>query len=134
MGIGTVAVRFMCDELRVDNDGFPILVDIQAVIDFLNTVRPVAVKDFFVVAPIPQPIEFTIRDLEVDDEATRASIEQSVRDMLIQRAEPGVTIFASWVSEAISRAIGEDHHTLTMSNTPMDSPGHMAVLGGIIYG
>lgn len=134
MGIGTVTVRFMCDELRaIENQGFPLESDINTVTEWLNQKRPVAVKDFFVVSPIKQEIEFTIKGLETDDQATRAAIEASVRSMLYDRARPGQTIYRSWVGEAISQAVGEDHHTLYFNDTPMESPGHMAILGSIIY-
>jgi hypothetical protein len=39
------------------NDGWPTGDDIQAVTDYLNTVRPVAIKDFFVMAPVKQPVD-----------------------------------------------------------------------------
>src|SRR5215831_6201013 len=45
MGMGTVTVRFMMDTLRADNDGFPYPADTAAVRDYIDTVRPVAVKD-----------------------------------------------------------------------------------------
>lgn len=133
MGIGTVTVRFMCDELRADQDGFPTADDVARVEAHLAGKRPVAVKDFFVVAPIRQELSFEIVELALDNEATRAAIEASVKEMLIERAEPGQTIYASWIGEAVSQAVGEDYHTLIFENTPMLSPGHLAVIGSIIY-
>jgi hypothetical protein len=53
--------------------------------------------------------------------------------MLFARAVPGQMIYRSWVDEAISQAVGEDHHTLVFDNTAMPSPAHLAVLGTIIY-
>src|SRR5262245_26473315 len=47
MGMGTTTVRFMCDALRADNGGFPIQADIDVVRNYLDTKRPVAVRDFF---------------------------------------------------------------------------------------
>lgn len=144
MGMGTVTVRFMMDELRADNDGFPLAEDIEVVADYLDTVRPVAVKDFFVVAPIPEPIDFTITGLNDDGAAVRAAIEQSVTDLLTRVAAPahavnGVaqgaqTIFAAWVSEAILSSQGVEEFTLVMTDHYMPSPGHMGVLGSIHYG
>ena len=64
MGMGTVTVRFMCDDLRASNGGFPNASDVAAVQAFLDTVRPVAVKDIFVLAPTPQPISLAVRDLD----------------------------------------------------------------------
>jgi uncharacterized phage protein gp47/JayE len=133
MGMGTVTVRFMCDDLRADNNGFPLAEDEQAVAAYLDTMRPVAVKDFYCMGPIPFELSLQITELVGDTPSTRADIEQSIDAMLFQRAIPGVTIYRSWIDEAISQAIGEDHHTLTFDNTPMPSPGHLAVLGTIIY-
>jgi uncharacterized phage protein gp47/JayE len=133
MGIGTVTVRIMCDVLRASNVGFPLDDDIIAVTDYIDTVRPVCVKDFWVVAPIPYPIDIGISNLVTDDAATRAAIVNSLQTMLFARGAPGQEIYASWVDEAISVATGEDHHDMTFSNTPMPSPGHLPVLGTVRY-
>jgi uncharacterized phage protein gp47/JayE len=133
MGMGTVTVRFMMDDLRVASEGFPLAEDIDAVRAHLDTVRPVAVKDLFVVAPIPEPINFTIQNLSADTSSVRASIAASVEDMLARRAAPGQKIYQSWVSEAVSAGSGEDHHNLVFSDHAMPSLGHIAVLGTITY-
>ncbi len=133
MGIGTVTVRVMLDDLRADNGGFPLVQDIEAVTAHLDVKRPVAVKDFFVLGPIPHQIDLTITGLAVDDAATRAAIEASLRRMLRDRAVPGQTIYRSWVGEAVSIAAREEHHELVFTTTPMPSPGHMAVLGTISF-
>ena len=144
MGIGTVTVRFMMDNLRADVGGFPNDADVEAVRAYLDAKRPVAVKDFYVVSPLPELISFTITNLDEDSETTRAAIEASVVAMLFDRAAPGFaingvgqgaqTIYKAWVSEAISRAAGVDSFTLAMADPAMPSPGHMGVLGSIIYG
>jgi uncharacterized phage protein gp47/JayE len=135
MGIGTVTVRFMCDDLRAEeNDGFPIDEDIQRVTEFLNHMRPVTVKDFFVVAPLRFPIDFKIINLSPDDVPTRANIATSVEAMFMEKAKPGQEIYRSWVSEAISQAIGVDHFDLEYENTEMPSNGYMPIVGTISYG
>jgi uncharacterized phage protein gp47/JayE len=134
MGIGTVTVRFMCDDLRVDQGGFPTQDDVDTVQAYLDEKRPVAVKECHAFAPIPFPISFKVTELVGDDAATRAAIEQAVIDMLFARAIPGQTIFRSWIDEAISNAIGEDHHDLVYDDTPMPAPGYLATLGSILYG
>jgi uncharacterized phage protein gp47/JayE len=143
MGVGTVTVRIMMDILRAGTGGFPNGDDINGVMAYLNTKRPVAVKDFFVVAPIPEPINFTISNLVPDSTATRAAIVLSVQAMLNTRAAPAIavngvtqpatTIWASWVSEAILDAIGVQSFTLTMVDHVMPSNGSLAVLGSIVY-
>ena len=134
MGMGTVSVRFMCDELRADNDGFPIGSDIQRVIAYLDTVRPVAIKDYFVVAPIPQRVDVYIRTLVPDTVTIRAGIEVSLKEMLVRWGQPGQTIFASWKSHAIMEAPGVELFGLAINeDDAMPSPGHLPVLGDIVY-
>jgi uncharacterized phage protein gp47/JayE len=133
MGIGTVTIRIMCDDLRWQDNGFPSEDDIRAVTDYIDEVRPVATKDFWVVAPLPFLINLTISDLQQDDAAVRQRIQASLLTMLFKRAAPGQEIYASWVSEAVSIATGEDHHHLDFEDTPMPSPGHLAILGSIDY-
>ena len=133
MGTGTVTLRFMMDDLRADLDGFPTSDDLATVAAYIDGVRPVTVLDRFVVAPIAEPIDMTISNLATDSSAVRAAIAASVADMLKRRAAPGQTIWASWASEAISIATGEDHHDLTFADHPMPTLGHIAVPGVITY-
>lgn len=134
MGIGTVTVRFVMDDLRADNDGIPTADDIQAVTDYINSKRPVTVKDFWVEAPIKQPITCVIADLNPDTPEVRAEIEASLRQMLLTAAAPGQTIFAAWKTFAIMSAPHIISFRLVNNDDDvMPSPGHMAVLGSIIY-
>jgi len=136
MGIGTVTVRFMMDDLRADNGGFPSAFDVANVNAYLDSVRPVTVKDFFVEAPIPQLIDIVILDLNSDDAATRANITTSLQKMFLQRSQPGQTWFRAWTSEAIMDAIGVISFTLgneNQGNIVMSGNGYMPVLGDIQY-
>jgi uncharacterized phage protein gp47/JayE len=137
MGVGTVTTRFMMDDLRADPDptidGFPLPQDVAQVQAYLDTVRPVAVKDIFVAAPIPFEIDFTITMLEDDSTATQAAINASVKQMLKERAVPGQQIWKSWITEAVSQAVGEDHHENDFVTTAMPSNGHLAVIGTITF-
>jgi uncharacterized phage protein gp47/JayE len=135
MGIGTVTVRVMFDELRADNDGFPLLQDLAAVQGYIDTVRPVAVKDFWVLAPLKQRVEAYINDLTPDTPEVRAAIEISLRQMLMLYAKPGQTIYAAWKYQAISSTPDVVSFAMATSlDDVMQSPGHMAVLGDIVYG
>ena len=134
MGVGTVTVRFLMDDLRADNDGWPLPEDIVAVADYIDTKRPVTMKDCYVVAPIKQFIDITIANLVPNTEEVQAEIEQSLRDMLFQMAAPGQTIFAAWVSFAIMNSPHvQSFKLVTDADYVMQSPGHMAVLGTIYY-
>jgi uncharacterized phage protein gp47/JayE len=135
MGMGTVTVRFMMDDLRSTNGGFPTAADVTAVTAYLNTVRPVAVKDYFVVSPIPQRVDVYIMNLVPDSATMRANIEASLQQMLADRAEPGQTIFAAWKYYAIMGTPGVESFDLRITTDDvMPSPGHLAVLGDIVYG
>lgn len=134
MGMGTVTVRFMMDALRADQDGFPTGADCDTVTAYLDTVRPVAVKDMFVVAPIRRPVDVHIGALNPDTSETRGAIEQSLQEMLFEMAAPGQTIYSAWKSRAILDAPQViSFHLVDASDDVMESAGHMAVLGDIVY-
>jgi uncharacterized phage protein gp47/JayE len=140
MGMGTVTVRFMCDALRPETSGIPTQDDINIVRNYLDTVRPVAVRDFFVEAPVPEPINFNLA-LKQDSLALRGQVQASVAAMISEKAAPahqvdgelvaGTTILASWVAEAINRCTND--FTLDMQDHPMPHNGAIGVLGAISY-
>jgi uncharacterized phage protein gp47/JayE len=134
MGIGTMTVRFLMDVLRASDDGWPNSTDVATVADYIDKMRPVTVKDCYVVAPIKQFVDVTITNLVPDTEEVKAEIEQSLRNMLFARASPGQTIFSSWVSYAIMNAPHVQSFLLvTNSDYVMDNAGSMAVLRTILY-
>jgi len=134
MGIGTVTVRVLFDDLRADDDGWPQLTDLLAVTNYLDTVRPVAVKDFWVLAPIKQRIDVLIRIMDPDTTEIRAAVEANLRTMLFERAAPGQTIFGAWkVQTIMNTANVRSVDMLDYSDDVMASPGNMAVLGDIQY-
>lgn len=147
MGVGTVTIRFMMDDLRATSDpmtnGFPLAGDVATVQAYIDSVRPVAMLDCFVAAPIPEPIDCTIASLDNNTSTTRAAIAAGVSAMLAAKAAParavnGVSqpaqeIFAAWVSDAVLNAPGVGSFDLVMDDHPMPSNGAMAVLGSITY-
>jgi uncharacterized phage protein gp47/JayE len=134
MGVGTVSVRFMMDDLRVDNGGFPLQTDIDTVSAYLATVRPVTVKECYVLAPLKQPIDFDIANLNPDTPAVRAAIEQAILDMLFAYATPGQTIYAAWKFAAVMSAAGVVSFDMTtVEDDIMPDNGHMGTLGDIYY-
>jgi uncharacterized phage protein gp47/JayE len=134
MGIGTVTIRFMMDDLRADQNGIPNGVDILTVSSFMDTVRPVAVKDIFVEAPIPVPIDTYINNLDLDNESTRGAIVDNIENMLLAQTAPGQTIYAVWKSWAVMNSPGVV--SFDMGNNVddvMPSPGHIGIMGSVIY-
>jgi uncharacterized phage protein gp47/JayE len=134
MGIGTITVRFLMDDLYPDNDGWPTSGDITNVQAYIDSKRPVTVKDCFVMAPIKQVINITIDSMVPNTPESQAEVEQSIRDMMFQMAAPGQTIFAAWVSYAIMNAPSVvSFDLITNTDYVMGSVGNMAVLGTIYF-
>jgi uncharacterized phage protein gp47/JayE len=133
IGPGTITVRFMMDDLRADNNGLPEPDDVLVVSDYIDSVRPVTVKDCFVFAPAFFFYNITITQLTDDTPEVRARIEQSIKDMDLAKSAPGQTMYRSWVNEAISIAIGEISHELIFDTTPMPSMAYMPKCGTILY-
>ena len=133
-GVGTITVRFLMDELRADDDGWPTPDDVQTVHDYINIMRPVTVKDCYVLAPIKQFVDVTIQNLIPDTTEAKGAIEASIRDMMFQLAAPGQTIYAAWISYAIMNAPGiQSFKLVTTEDYPMPSLGHMGVLGTLLF-
>jgi len=135
MGIGTVTVRVLFDQLRADNDGWPRGEDLEAATTYIDSQRPVAVKDFWVLAPVKQFIDVHLTALIPDNPETRAAIEASLQTMMYELAAPGQTIFAAWKAQAIMNTPGViSFDLLDWRDDVMASPGHMGVLHDIVYG
>jgi uncharacterized phage protein gp47/JayE len=133
MGIGTVTVRIMMDDLRAANGGFPLPQDLDAVSAYIDTVRPVTVKEFFVEGPIPYPINVRIPYLDIDAASTRTAIEQSLEQAFFVRGVPGVTWYRAWTDQGIMAAAGVNAYDLVANDMPMPAPGYLAVLGDLTY-
>jgi uncharacterized phage protein gp47/JayE len=133
MGPGTMTVRFMMDDLRSDNRGLPMPDDCVMVHDYIDTVRPVTVKDFFVEAPVPFYYSITISNLDQDTADVQARIEQSIKAMEYQKSKPGQTMYRTWVEEAIGGTVGVNFFELEFDTTPMPDVGHMPFIGTINY-
>lgn len=132
-GVGTTTIRFMMDDLRSAFNGFPQPGDIDTVKTYIDSMRPVAVKDCFVVAPIPWPVDVgPITLLVNDDSTTRGNIQASLQNEFYLLA-PGNTVYRSRIDEAISAADGEEHHELQFITISPPGNGYLPILGNIIY-
>lgn len=129
LGLGTVTVRFVRDN---DASLIPDAGEVQAVQDYIDSVRPVT-ADVIVAAPVAVPLNFTI-DITPDTAATRAAVEAELRDLLLRESEPGATILLSHIREAISLAVGENDHILTVPSANVTpAVGAMATFGVITW-
>jgi uncharacterized phage protein gp47/JayE len=132
MGPGTVTVRFMMDVVRDYNNGFPLASDCTLVKAYLDTVRPVAVKDLFVVSPIPMPVDMLITKLSPNTTAQINAIEASCIDRFRLKASPGEIFYRAWVDEAISDA-NPVYYDLVLDDAVPPDNGSLPVLGTISY-
>lgn len=129
LGLGTLTLRFVMDG-RLDI--IPLAGDIELVEAYLDERRPVT-ADLIVVAPIPRPIDFTVRALPNTPEVN-AAVEEELRDLLRREAEPGGTLLISHVREAISLAAGEFDHETVVPNADIVNPtGEMPVFGSVTF-
>lgn len=149
MGPGTITIRIMCDQIRATSDpmtsGLPTASDIAAVRAYLDTVRPVCVVDYFVLAPVPEPITMTVSNLTATTSvaSAQAAIQASVGKMIFNRARPatavdgktvpGQTITAARVSDAILGSSGVSDFDLTMTDYVPSNNGAIGVLGSIRF-
>lgn len=101
-------------------NGIPSEAQVAIVQNYVNDSvrRPVTARVYAIrLTPLPIPVE--IQDLAPDTTDVRDSVRDEVVAEFIDRARPGLpdgtTVFSrSWISEAVSRAVGEDGHTLTL--------------------
>jgi uncharacterized phage protein gp47/JayE len=142
MGVGTVTLRFMMDDLRAANSGFPTTTDVAAVQAYIDSVRPVTVIDVYVVAPVPFPVNFTLKGLTTLNSSTMANVNTAVSAMLASVAAPAssrnglpippTTIYAAWINQAVLSADGVDHFDLIMDDLVPPNNSSLAVLGSIV--
>lgn len=115
--IGNVTVLIMTDG---EDDPFPTLDKLDEVKAWIMLFAPIALPEVIVLAPIPKvlnvEIELTLEP-NADEAVVKAAIEQSLKDMVAQRASPPKdgtsTFYKSWLNEAISNTPGELDHKVT---------------------
>lgn len=134
MGVGTMTVRFLMDDLRAEEDGWPLPEDVIDVTEYLDSKRPVTVKELYVVEPIKQLFDVVIADLHPNTDQVKGEIEAQLKDMLFRKAAPGQTIYAVWISHAIMNAPSIiDFRLVSPTDVIMSSVGNMGVLDSVTY-
>ncbi len=108
-GIGTVSVRVMAD--NDTPDGIPTEAILERCRAYLETVRPVTVKRFFVLAPEFQPQALKIKIVPNTPEV-RSAVEAELKEFFRKRREPNGTILLSHLNSVISATSGEEDHKL----------------------
>ena len=129
MGDGTVTVRFVRDD---DASIIPDSAEVLAVQNYIDTVAPVTATAY-VVAPLPQAVNFTI-DLTPDTPEVRAAVIAQLEDLIKRNAEPAGTLRISHIREAISLSAGEQNYVMTVPAADIVSAtGYMSVMGAVTW-
>lgn len=129
-GPGTVHVAFVMDGRP---NIIPLSADVSAVADHIAPRRPVT-ADVTVFAPTGQALNVTVTGLSPDTAAVRVAIAAEVRAQILRDAAPGGTIRRSRLVEAISRAAGENFHTLTAPSADVThAAGTIATPGTVTF-
>ena len=134
LGAGTVGVFFVRDN---DPSIIPDAAEVQAVQDYIDTVRPVT-ADVTVIAPIEASQDMTI-SISPNDSTTQAAIEAELSDLFsresnVEDGNGSGTILISHIREAISVAAGENDHAMVTPTADITlSIGEIATLGTITF-
>lgn len=129
-GVGTVVVRFVCDDLE---NIVPTQEMIQKVDSYLEYRRPVT-AEVAIKAPTLKPVPITIKSLNPDTTAVREAVTKELQDLFIRESEPGKTVLLSHIRAAISYAIGEEDHTLMApTDNPQATANELLTLGDITW-
>lgn len=129
LGVGTVTIRVVCDNLE---DPIPTTAVLDAVAAYIEERRPVT-AEVYVVAPIAVPLDLTI-SINPDTPAVRALIEAAIPDYLANYAVPGGTLYLSQLNGTIYVAAGESVHNLVSPVADINyAAGEVAVMGAITW-
>jgi uncharacterized phage protein gp47/JayE len=138
-GAGTVVVRFVCDALP---DIIPTSGMVATVQAALELVAPVTAgrgpNDVGVtaLAPTGSTLNFSL-DLSsgADTAAIRAAIVANLTDMMLQKGAPtGVTIYKTWIDDAIATATGVTNYTLSSPLVnQVYAVGTMPIMGTVTF-
>jgi len=131
-----VTVFPLFDDTRVN--GIPKSEDLDAVLAYIEPLRPIT-ADVFVAAATPYPIDVGVSGLVPDNARVRGAIQATLNAIIRDRcplstaADPFV-LPRAWIDEAVSRATGEQRHTLTAPLTDLTIPaGNLPVPGALTF-
>jgi uncharacterized phage protein gp47/JayE len=113
--------------------GMPQPSDIVDVIEYIELYRPVT-AEVYVVSPVGVALDIEVTNLTPNTPTIQANVVREIEDMLKRRAEPGGTIYWSWIWEAVSLATGNQHHTITSPTADITyNVGELPVLGTVTF-
>jgi uncharacterized phage protein gp47/JayE len=131
VGIGTVSLTFVTD--NAPGGPIPTQEMVERVRAHIEPLRPATVKEFEVFAPTAFPVDITLT-VTPDSEAVRAAVRAELEDLIAREGEPGVVIYRSRITEAVSMAVGERDSTVYQPDADIDVPeGYFPMIGEITF-
>jgi uncharacterized phage protein gp47/JayE len=106
---GSVTIVAMMDDTY--DDGVPLGGDIARLREHLEAIAPSA-AEIFVMAPAVKTIDIVASAVRPLTNEVRTAIEAELAETFRQRSDLGKSFSRSWISQAISNAVGEDQHIL----------------------
>ncbi|MBI2769982.1 MAG: baseplate J/gp47 family protein [Burkholderiales bacterium] len=130
-GDGSMTVRFVRDG---DVSFIPDGAEVTQVFDYVDARRPVTVDDFRVLAPAGQAVPFTLH-ISPDTAEVRAAVLEELDAIFASTDnEPGGTILLTHLREAVSTAVGENDHIMTLPAANIVLPANtMATRGAVTW-
>ncbi|MAK91677.1 MAG: baseplate J protein [Oleibacter sp.] len=129
-GPGTVVVRFVTDNLA---SKIPTAAHIEAVENYIDTVRPAGMAGFAVGPIASKQVNITFSRLIPDTGTVRASVEAELTDFINRESTPGGTLLLSKINEAISTAAGEEDHAITLTADVTSAANELIEIGTIYW-
>lgn len=128
-GAGTVGVTFVRDN---DVTPIPDSAEVAAVQAYIDSVRPVTAA-VTVYAPTAVPLNLTIAVVP-NTQAVKDAVTAEIKDLLKRSGAPYTWLYLSQINEAISLAVGETDHTLTVPSANIFyTNAQIATLGTITW-
>lgn len=130
MGLGTVGLTFVRDN---DDEFIPDAAEITAVQDYIDTSRRPVTAEVVVFAPAPKAVDITMT-VNPSTEAVKEAVTDELAAFFLRESEPGATLYLSRLSEAISSALSEVHHTITIPAADVAcDPNEIFSLGTVTF-
>lgn len=129
VGPGTVGVFVVNDAANPITPAAPELAAIKAGIE---AKRPVT-AELYVLAPVLVAVQYTIR-VTPDTPRVRAAVESALQALHERESELGATLLRTHITEAISGAVGEVDHQLTVPAADVvPTASQLLVYGGVTW-
>jgi len=130
LGAGTVTLRFVRDN---DASIIPDAGEVATVQAYIDELRPVSLKGFYVVAPVAAPLAFSI-GVTPNTQAVKDAVTAELTDLISRESVPGGTLLLSHIRAAISAAAGETNYNMTAPAADVtNATGYMATMGAITW-